>query len=165
MSVVTLDPQVSQRNRRWELLIWIIDLASYAFLGASGVIALFFTSDFVLKEVKWTAAIVVWGCLLLGGGIAGFLGRLTRRWWVELLGNVAAASGAAVYVIIIVSAIITNGSTMVLLAFVLVAFLMMLRRYAELQIFTSDPGLGTFTSRVLFLLRRRTENVVRRKHF
>lgn len=162
--MVALDPAINQRRLRWERSIWIVDMLSYIVLGISGYIALFNTSDFVLKEVRSREAIIVWGVLLLGGGLAGFVGRLTRRWAVEILGNVGAMSGGVIYIIII-SAAVVGGSSMVLLGFVTAATLAMYRRYSELQIFTSEPGLTTFTDRVQSLIQRRTTNVVKRRHY
>jgi len=162
--MVATDPATNQSRLRWERLIWVLDMAAYGVLAVSGFVALFFTSDFVLREVRSREAIVVWGCLLLAGGVAGFAGRLSRVWAVEVLGNVAAASGAFIYMIIIVVAVV-GGSSLVLLAFITAAWIAMLRRYSELQIFTSEPGLSSFTARALSLLRRRTTNTVTRQHY
>lgn len=162
--MVALDPSINGRRLRWERSIWIVDMLSYIVLGVSGYVALFNTSDFVLKEVRSREAIILWGVLLLGGGIAGFFGRLTRRWGIEVVGNIGAMSGGAIYIIIICAAV-ASGSSMVLLGFVTAATLAMYRRYSELQIFTSEPGLTTFSDRVQSLLQRRTTNVVKRRHY
>ncbi|OOB90755.1 hypothetical protein [Rathayibacter sp. VKM Ac-2630] len=162
--MVATDPSTNDRRLRWERTIWIIDQASYALMAVSGFVALFATSTFVLREVTWPEAIIVWGLLLLGGGAAGFVGRLVKVWAIEILGNVAAMSGGVIYVAIVLSAV-TGGSSLVLLAFVTAATVAILRRYAELQIFTSEPGLDTFSKKVRSLLRRRTSYTVRREHY
>jgi hypothetical protein len=162
--MVATDPRTNQRRLRWERLIWCLDMGSYLLMAFSGFIALFYTSDFVVREVRSREAIILWGVLLLAGGLAGFAGRLTRLWVVEILGNVSAASGAVIYLLIIVTAVL-GGSSLVLFGFVTAAYIAMVRRYSELQIFTSEPGLDTFTARVQSLLRRRTTNTVQRKHY
>ena len=162
--MVATDPKVAHKRRRWELFIWALDLAAYGFVVYAGWAALFATSEYIQREVTDQRAILLWGWLLFGGGILGLLGRAVRLWALELPGNVAAASGAAIYAYIIAAAV-ANGSSHVLLAFVLIALTVLLRRYAELQIFTSEPGIETWKAKVTSLLRRRTELVVRRQHF
>ena len=101
---------------------------------------------------------------MLAGGLGGFVGRLAGWWALEVLLNVSAWSGAVCYAIIVLSAVV-GGTSLVLLGMVVLAFLGMFRRYCELQIFTSEPGLTTFTEKVRSLLRRRTGYVVRRQHY
>lgn len=162
--MVATDPKIAQKRRRWEMFIWVLDLAAYAFVVYAGWAALFATSEYIQREVTDQRAILLWGWLLFGGGALGLVGRAVQFWAIELPGNVAAASGAAIYGYIIVQAV-ANGSSHVLLAFVLIAVALLLRRYAELQIFTSEPGLETWRAKVTSLLRRRTGYVVRRQHY
>ena len=158
------DPRLNARRLRWERTIWIIDMVGYAIMAVNGASALWFTSPFVQEEIRLPAVIVVWGVLMLAGGTGGFIGRLLGFWALEVIFNVSAWSGAVCYAIIIFSAV-TGGSSLVILGMVVLAFLLMFRRYCELQIFTSEPGLTTFTEKVRSLLRRRTEYVVRRDHY
>jgi len=162
--VVATDPRVSQRRRRWERVIWVLDMAAYGFLAFSGWAALFAPSAYIVQEVTDGRVILVWGSLLFAGGVFGLLGRLVRLWAVEILANVAAWSGAVIYAYIVGAAVAT-GSSMILFGFVVAAVIATFRRYAELQIFTSEPGLDTFTKRVASLLRRRTDYAVHRKHY
>lgn len=162
--MVVTDPSTNDRRLRWERTIWVIDQASYLLMAFSGAVVLFATTAFVRREVTWPEAIIVWGLLLLAGGAAGFVGRLVKVWAIEVLGNVAAQSGGVIYIAIVLSAV-TTGSSAVLLAFVTGATVAILRRYAELQIFTSEPGLDTFSKKVRSLLRRRTTHTVRREHY
>jgi hypothetical protein len=162
--MIATDPKLNDRRLRWERTIWILDLVAYAVMAVNGGSALWFTSPFVQEEIRLPAVIILWGVLMLAGGLGGFIGRLTGVWAVEVLFNVSAWSGAVCYAIIIFSAV-AGGSSLVILGMVILAFIGMFRRYCELQIFTSEPGLTTFTEKVRSLLRRRTEYVVRRNHY
>jgi hypothetical protein len=162
--VIATDPTLNQRRLRWERTIWIIDLVAYLVMAINGGSALWFTSPFVEDEIRLPAVIVLWGVLMLAGGLGGFVGRLLGLWALEVLLNVAAWSGAVCYAIIILSAVV-GGSSLVILGMVVLAFLGMFRRYCELQIFTSEPGLTTFTEKVRSLLKRRTGHVVRRHYY
>ncbi|ROS62214.1 hypothetical protein EDF38_1317 [Frigoribacterium sp. PhB160] len=162
--MIATDPKLNDRRLRWERTIWVIDMVAYAVMAVNGASALWFTSPFVQEEIRLPAVIVVWGVLMLAGGAGGFFGRLFGLWAVEVILNVSAWSGAVCYAIIIFSAV-TSGSSLVILGMVVLAFLFMFRRYCELQIFTSEPGLTTFTEKVRSLLRRRTGYVVRRNHY
>lgn len=162
--MIATDPKLNERRLRWERTIWILDLVAYAVMAVNGGSALWFTSPFVQEEIRLPAVIILWGVLMLAGGAGGFIGRLTGVWALEVLFNVSAWSGAVCYSIIIFSAV-AGGSSLVILGMVVLAFIGMFRRYCELQIFTSEPGLTTFTEKVRSLLRRRTEYVVRRQHY
>jgi hypothetical protein len=162
--VVTTDPKLNQRRLRWERAIWIIDLAAYLVMAVNGGSALWFTSPFVQEEIRLPGVIILWGVLMLAGGAGGFIGRLLGLWAVEVMLNVSAWSGAVCYAIIIFSAV-TSGTSLVILGMVVLAFLLMFRRYCELQIFTSEPGLNTFAEKVRSLLKRRTGHVVRRHYY
>lgn len=160
--MVTTDP--NRRRLRWERTIWVLDLLAYGFLGFSGWAALFSPSAYIVREVQVEWVILVWGLLLAVGSTVALIGRLVRLWAVEIVANVAAWSGAAIYAYIVAGAVL-NGSSLVLFGFVLAALVSAFRRYAELHIFTSEPGLDSFSKKVAALLRRRTEYAVRRKHY
>ncbi|ROS52917.1 hypothetical protein [Frigoribacterium sp. PhB24] len=162
--MIATDPKLNERRLRWERTIWIIDLVAYAVMAINGASALWFTSPFVQDEIRLPGVIILWGALMLAGGLGGFVGRLVGWWALEVLLNVSAWSGAVCYAIIVLSAVV-GGTSLVLLGMVVLAFLGMFRRYCELQIFTSEPGLTTFTEKVRSLLRRRTGYVVRRQHY
>jgi len=162
--MIATDPKLNERRLRWERAIWIIDLVAYAVMAVNGASALWFTSPFVQDEIRLPGVIILWGVLMLSGGLGGFIGRLLGWWALEVLLNVSAWSGAVCYAIIVLSAVV-GGTSLVLLGMVVLAFLGMFRRYCELQIFTSEPGLTTFTEKVRSLLRRRTGYVVRRQHY
>ena len=162
--MIATDPKLNERRLRWERTIWIIDLIAYAVMAVNGASALWFTSPFVQDEIRLPGVIILWGVLMLAGGLGGFVGRLVGWWALEVLLNVSAWSGAVCYAIIVLSAVV-GGTSLVLLGMVVLAFLGMFRRYCELQIFTSEPGLTTFTEKVRSLLRRRTGYVVRRQHY
>lgn len=162
--MIATDPKLNERRLRWERTIWIIDLIAYAVMAVNGASALWFTSPFVQDEIRLPGVIILWGLLMLAGGLGGFVGRLVGWWALEVLLNVSAWSGAVCYAIIVLSAVV-GGTSLVLLGMVVLAFLGMFRRYCELQIFTSEPGLTTFTEKVRSLLRRRTGYVVRRQHY
>jgi hypothetical protein len=149
---------------RWERLIWGVDMLAYALLFVAGVWALIYTTDYMTETVKYESTIQLWGSLLIFGGLVAFLGRLFRNWAVEFVANVGAASGAAIYAIILVPSLFNSG-TVVLFVMVIVAWLFALRRYAELKIQITQPGVGTFREKIKVVLGRRTENTVPRQRY
>jgi hypothetical protein len=162
--VVVLDSRIKGRKLHWERAIWLIDLTAYLLVCIAGLFAAFDSSVYVVSVVQVPWVIWLWGSLLVGGGLFAFIGRLTRVWALEFFANVWAAAGAVLYAIILVPAV-ASGSSVAVFALVLVAWLFMLRRYAELKIFTSEPGLDTFRKRLDRALRLRTRNVVDRERF
>lgn len=161
---IVIDPKASPRRRRWEWLIWVADMIVYTGVAIAGIAALCFTSTYVLNTVNLQPAVVLWSTLLLAGGLVGLAGRLSRRWAIELPGNVAAATGTAIYAVILVPAV-TEGTSLVLFVMIVVAWIYTCRRYFELQILVSEPGMTTFRNRIAAALRRKTANVVNRTHY
>lgn len=154
---------VPAKIRLWyEAAIRVIDMITYLAVVGGGVYALIGTPNTVVDElVGWDWVIILWAALLLVGGSAGFIGRLTRFWFAEVPATVLAFTGAGIYFLILgrfAFASITSGVAVVM---VFVAMLVMLRRYAELQIFASDPH-SDFRTRLADALRRRTANFVAR---
>jgi hypothetical protein len=142
-----------------EATIRIIDLVVYAFAIAGGVFALAFPPATIQAELagyEWLATF--WGILLLVAGTLGFIGRLTRIWLIEIPGTAAAIAGELIYVFVLAVTSINSPTARVALCLMAIATLALVRRYVELQIFTTDPGVTTLTERVVAALRRRTNN-------
>lgn len=156
-------PIPPERRRRYEGLIRFIDIADYFAVFAGGVYALFFTPDSVTIELAgWPWLIGVWASLLLVGGLLGFVGRLTRYWVIEVPGTVAAIFGILIYFVILGRVVSLSITAAVAAVLVFLAMSLMVRRYLELQIFSSEPGDNRFADRVAAMIRRRTSDVVPR---
>lgn len=124
-----------------------------------GIFALAFTPESVVKELAdWDILVVLWGGLLVLGGLLGFVGRLTRVWVIETPGTVASIFGAAIYVVVLGATAFTTTTAAVAVCLIVISALCLLRRYTELQIFTTDPEADTFTERLRAALARRTGN-------
>lgn len=146
----------------YEATIRVIDLVVYFAVFVGGVYALVGTPNTVVDElVGWEWVIGLWAALLLVGGSAGFTGRLTRWWMVEVPATVLAAFGIGIYFVVLGRFAFASITSAVAVTLVCVAMLVMVRRYAELQIFASEPG-ADFRTRAAEALRRRTSNFVRR---
>lgn len=155
-------PIPARIRHRWESVIRYIDLLVYIAVFIGGVYALVGTPNSVVDElVGWEWVILLWAALLLVGGAAGFAGRLIRWWMVEVPATVLAAFGIAIYFIVLGRFAFASITSAVAVTLVCVAMLVMIRRYAELQIFASEPGTD-FRTRVAEALRRRSPNFVRR---
>lgn len=165
MAMVTVDPALDPRRRRKERGIWFVDMFMAAIITACGVAMVFFTSDYVDDSVKWPWAIALMGWLMLGGGLLTFSGRLSRFWAIELPGIVGAGIGAFLYGLVLANGIYELGTSFVPFGLVLVAAMIMYRRYTELRILVSEPGDLPLSKRIAELLLLRTENVVRRHYF
>lgn len=149
-------------RHRYEAIIRVIDLITYFAVFVGGVYALVGTPNSVVDELAgWEWVIVLWAFLLLLGGSAGFVGRLTRWWMVEVPATVLGSFGIAIYFIVLGRFAFASITSAVAVSLVAVAMLVMVRRYAELQIFATEPGTD-FRTRVAAALRRRTADVVRR---
>lgn len=159
--MVTTDPSTNDSRRFKESLIRVVDHIAYATVFAAGIFALWFTPDSVnlaLAGFRWL--IIVWGCLLLGGGVLGFAGRLSRIWVVELPGTTLGIAGAAIYFVVLGTSALQLTSALVAATLVLCMMLLLIRRYIELQIFTSEPGDRTWSERIRRAMKRRTTNSV-----
>lgn len=162
--MVTTDPRTNETRKRWERLIWVIDMAAYVLIGVAGLAAAISPSDYVETVVPVPWVVLLWGCLLAGGGLVAFVGRLSRVWAIEFFANVLAGWGAFLYAIILVPAVST-GSSWAVMALVLVATGAVVHRYAELRIYTNEPGIRTFRDRIEAARRRRTTNIVPRENY
>lgn len=162
--MVATDPKLNQRRLWWERLLWITDLLAYAVIGVSGFLALGRVSDYVYDTLlgqTWIIMLFAW--LMLGGWVA-LIGRATRLWALEYVGNVAAGWGTAVYAVVLFPGALSGVATFAAFGMTVATTLYMARRYDELVIFTSEPGDsdGSWLNRVR---RRRTKNTVPRQHF
>lgn len=156
-------PVPPERRKRFEALIRVIDMVDYFAVFAGGVYALFFTPDSVTLELAgWPWLIPLWAGLLLVGGMLGFIGRLSRYWVIEVPGTVAAIFGIAIYFVILARVAFASITAAVATMLVFLAISLMLRRYLELQIFTSDAREKRLAERLALILGRRTANVVQR---
>lgn len=156
-------PVPPEKRRILEGLIRVTDLLIYATVIAGGVFALVFTPSSVRTELTgWEWMIPIWGGMLLAGGIGGFVGRLSRYWIIEVPALPLAAVGIGTYFLVLGSTAFSSPLAAVAATFVLVALLMMVRRYLELQIFASEPDDQDIRARVFAILRRRTRDIVPR---
>lgn len=149
-------------RHRYERVIRIIDLIVYGAVFIGGMYALFGTPNSVVDELAgWEWVIGLWSALLLVGGSAGFAGRASRWWMIEVPATVLSAFGILIYFIILGRFAFASITSAVAVTLVGVAMLVMARRYAELQIFASEPG-SNFRTRAVEAWRRRTADFVRR---
>lgn len=152
-------PVPPERRRRFEAIIRIIDLVVYAAVAVGGVYALVGTPATVVDELRGALwLVVVWAGLLCVGGTVGFLGRLTRFWMLEVPATVLAFFGVLIYVVVIGRFAFTSITAAVAALLILVAMGMLARRWAELQIFATDPDAHDFRHRMAEALRRRTQD-------
>lgn len=151
-----------RRQRALSHAVRIIDLIVYAVVFVGGLYAIATPPDTVvdvLEHYEWLA--IVWAILLVGGGLVGFIGRLTRYWLVENPATIAASSGILIYVVILYQYTFTSITAAVATALALVACGFMIRRWLELQIFATEPHRPR-TERLLDAMKRRTRNTVSR---
>jgi len=158
--VVVTDPRTNESRRAKEAAIRVIDLVVYLFAAAAGVFALTVTPDSIRHQLagfEWIG--VGWGILLVLAGSLAFVGRLTRYWLPEVVGAVFAITGEVVYLIVLGATAFTSVTAWVAICMIVGAMLAMVRRYVELQIFTTDPEVKTLPERLEAMLQRRTSNV------
>jgi hypothetical protein len=155
-------PASPRRRKVLEAVIRVVDLVVYGAVFLGGIYALTATPNSVVDELagaEWLLGL--WAALLLGGGLVGFLGRLTRYWLVENPGTVAAFFGIMIYFVVLGKFAFASVTSAVAVVLVLVAMAFMVRRWLELQIFGTDPD-RDWRARVAAALHRRTANVVPR---
>jgi hypothetical protein len=159
--MVVTDPTGNPSRNFKEALIRVVDILAYLNVLTGGVGAVFATPQTVLAALHdWEFLIIVWQVFLIAGGALGFIGRLTRIWVIEIPGAGLGVFGAAIYFVILASAAVDGFTALVAAPLVLCLGWLMLRRYIELQIFTSEPGEKSWTQRIREILRRRTTNTV-----
>ena len=156
-------PVPAERRRRFESIIRIIDLVVYLAVFAGGVYAVAATPATVVDELGGSPFLIwMWSLLLLVGGGVGFTGRFSRWWMVEVPATVLAFFGILIYLVVLGRFAFSSITAAVAAVLVAVAMGMMFRRWAELQIFATDPDHTDFKSRMAEALRRRTPNFVQR---
>lgn len=155
---------VEPKKRKFiELAIRLIDILCYAVVVASGVYAWFFTPNSVTRELtgyEWM--IPLWASMLLLGGLLGLAGRISTIWIIEPAADFLSACGILIYFVVIGNAAFSSTTAAVASCFVLMAFLGIVRRYLELQLFGSDPTHRTFRAKAKDALERRIPNVPQR---
>lgn len=153
------DPFVTIRLKKERVIRWV-DIAAYAVIFLSGLFVLIAPPASIARNLD-SGWVIGWAVLLMLSGGFGFIGRLTRFWAIEAPGAFAGAFGAAVYVLVLILATLEGQVTgAVASTFVACMSLLMVRRYVELQLFTTDPGDITFTERILTALQRRTKDSI-----
>lgn len=161
--MIITDPAIDDRRRLKEAMIRVIDIVTYAAVLAGGFFAIRFTPDSVISLLDgWEWVIGLWAMLLIIGGLLGFVGRLTRIWAIEVPGTGAGIAGALIYAVVLANMAFMTPTALVAEALVIIATLTLLRRYIELQIFTTEPGEKSFTDRLAAALKRRTADTVGR---
>ena len=158
------DPTIDAHRRHVrEATIRVIDIITYAATFAGGLFVLHFTPDSAQALLsEWAWVVGLWGGLMITGGALGFIGRLTRIWAIEVPGTGAGIAGALIYAVVLANAAISNNTAFVAVTLVIVATLTLLRRYIELQIFTTEPGAKSLAERFVNALKRRTANAIER---
>lgn len=152
-------PVTPERRRRFEVFIRMLDLIAYAAVFVVGVYALIATPTTILTELEGSLwLVVVWAGLLCTGGLIGFIGRLTRYWMLEMPSTVLAFAGILIYFVVLGRLAFTSVTATVAATLILVAMLLVARRWAELQIFATDPDHHDLKSRLAEAIRRRTHD-------
>ena len=155
-------PVPAKVRQLWESVIRYIDLVTYIAVFIGGVYAIVGTPNSIVDElIGWEWVIGLWAALLLSGGAVGYAGRLTRWWMLEAPATVLSFFGIVIYFIVLGRFAFTSITSAVAVTLVCVAMLVMVRRYAELQIFASEPNTD-LRHRLAEMLQRRTQNFPRR---
>lgn len=160
MAVVTLATEQARPNVRRHAMLGCILKAIDITVGlvsvVAGVFALVAAPPSVVREVSLPFLVVLWGALLIAGGLSSALGRLTGIWILETAGIISATSGTLIYLVVVSTAIGATLGAAVVASFILIALLAMARRYIELQIFLSEPKERGLIAHIQSLLRLRT---------
>lgn len=154
-------PAPPKRKRAYEAAIRYVDMLVYAvvFMGGVALVTLpFGQATAILKGYE--ILVVLWAVFLLGGGLLGFLGRLTRYWMVENSATIASAFGVLIYIVVLGRFAFDSIAATFTWTFVVMAFLSLLRRWLELQIFGSEPG--DWRHRLALAIARKTADTVHR---
>jgi hypothetical protein len=155
-------PPAPPRRRALEAAIRIVDLVVYAGVFGGGAYVLLTAPSTLTESLQgYYWLIVVWSILLGGGGLIGFLGRLTRYWLVETPATIAAAFGIGSYLVVLSPYLLSSYAVAVLFIMALTAMAFMVRRWLELQIFATEPG-TSWRTRLTLAANRRTQNTVNR---
>lgn len=155
-----LPPVPPEKHRFIEGMIRVVDLVIYAAITVGGFYALLATPESVVRELGGDSILVyMWSAMLLIGGSIGFIGRLSRRWMIEVPATVLSFAGALIYAFILLNLALANAGSIVAMVFTLIAALILFRRWSELQIFAST---ARDTKEILIeAARRKTSNYPR----
>jgi hypothetical protein len=160
VSLMERYPVAPKKRKRIEMSIRLIDLIIYAAVFASGIYAAVFTPVTVARELKgWEWLVFVWAGFLLIGGLVGFVGRASTIWLLEPAACFASATGMIIYAVVLGRTAFDTLTTTVAMLLVIVALLGVVRRYAELQLFGSNPDHRDPKSRFKDAWERRIPNV------
>lgn len=153
-------PVTAKRRRAVEFGIRIIDLVIYLAVFTGGIYALLFTPNTILTELNgWDWLIPWWAGFLIVGGLLGFVGRASTIWLIEPAAAFASSIGVLIYAIVLARTSFTSVTSAVAVFLLIVAFLNLVRRYFELQLFGSDPTHNDLKSKFIDALHRRIPNV------
>lgn len=134
-------PAPLAKRLRLENGIRLVDMVAYAAILASGIALVTLPlAQSVTQLADFPGVIAVWATFLLGGGLTGFLGRLTGYWLIENVGVVASGFGAAIYIVVLSMFATSSVTAAFTLGFIAVALVLCIRRWLELQLFGSEPG-------------------------
>lgn len=160
--VIDIGPVPTRKRRFYEGTVRVVDLIIYAVIAVGGFVAIAATPTSVVNELGSDSFLVwLWGLMLITSGIAGFLGRLTRRWMVETPATVLGIAGTLIYAAVLASLSLSNISAFVAMAFTLVASGILARRWLELQLFAAPPQSENVKALIATAVRRKTANFSR----
>lgn len=152
------------KRRKIEAFIRVLDLIAYSVIAVGGVGALLATPKSVTDgfDTAPTWFTIAWVCLLFFGGAVGFVGRLSRFWMVEAPATILAITGALIYFVVLGRLAFTTVTAVTTTTLVCTAAILLARRWAELQLFSIDPEHPDFRSRMVDMVRRRTQDFPQR---
>lgn len=136
---------IERASRRQAITVGIlavIDVTIGVVSILAGLVAVLAPPPSVLREVQMPLLIWVWATLLIVGGSSLSFGRIVDRWVFQTSGIAAMIPGAGIYLVVLFSASRIELGVLVAAGLILVAVLLLLRRYLELQEFTAVPSSG-----------------------
>lgn len=150
------------RRYIYEIAIRVLDILVYTVVLAGGIYALVAPPDTVINALEgWEWLATAWGVLLAAGGLIGLCGRFAGYWLIETPATIASATGILIYTVILAEYTFTSVTAVVATSLVLVAFAFMVRRWMELQLFSTESG-ASWRKRFHEAWTRRTDNTVYR---
>lgn len=159
--VINIGPVPTRKRRFYEGTVRVVDLIIYAVIAVGGFVAVAATPTSVVNELGSGSFLVwLWGLMLITSGIAGFLGRLSRRWMVETPATVLGIAGTLIYAAVLARLSMSNISALVAMAFTFVASGILARRWLELQLFAATQS-GDVKALIAAAVRRKTANFSR----
>lgn len=163
MSNETRENNERARRRRKvaDVTLEVIDVGVGVFAFAMGIFALNATPPSILREVQWPPLVWLWALLLIVGGLGLAVGRLAGIWLAQTSGIAAASFGLAIYIVVVSSAAASELGVLVAVGGLAIALALMIRRYVDLQEFTSEWGRLSPVERWRQALKLRTTRVTR----